>query len=452
MEGLGITAIKKTQVRQELVRLQAKKTVTGERRGTPGGRRIVAWMLESVRRFMGSRVVRLGLLVIGSLSLPSSHCFGQSYSPYAGNGRLDEGYQVGVIVGAGQVAEDSNYPAMFASVWIRALGGNNALVSIPLQDPNYPGSIGAGTNCRFDGGNYWFVGWQDKGGDSSYHAVRVKARGDLTDIGTVTDLGTLGGLFSFATDVSSDGSVVVGFSDNGLDANARRHAFSWTETGGMVDLGSGNGPDGTSHAYGVSGDGSIVVGVSDFAVNDPNSLFPVVTSDAFLWTANNGFQQLVGGGGAYAVTTDGSVVVGGPDSNGNAFLWTQAGGMQELGTLPGTVSAPGIVGTAATGVSDDGQVVVGTAGVYPLLNFVGWNFTPFGYDLNSRPFVWTAATGMQDLNDILANAGVDLTGITLLGLTGVSTDGQYVCGVARTPQNDPNDPYDFSAFIAQLPP
>jgi hypothetical protein len=51
----------------------------------------------------------------------------------------------------------------------------------------------------------------------------------------------------------------------------------------------------------------------------------------------------------------------------------------------------------------------------------------------------------------LANAGVDLTGITLLGITGISPDGHYVSGAARTPQNDPNDPNDFSGFIAQLP-
>jgi probable HAF family extracellular repeat protein len=231
---------------------------------------------------------------------------------------------------------------------------------------------------------------------------------------------------------------VVGFSDN---ANARRHAFRWTETDGMVDLDSANGPNGTSRAYGVSGDGSVVVGMTDF---------PNFRSGPFVWTAGGGFRDLGIYGCAYAVTADGSVVVGGDDIKATAFRWTEAGGLQDLGTLNGQV--PNYLRTVATGVSDDGQVVVGSAGVVTFLDFIGSNFTPFGYDSNySRPFVWTATTGMQDLNQILANAGVDLTGITLLGITGVSTDGQYVCGVARTPQNDPNDPGDLSGFIAQLP-
>jgi hypothetical protein len=75
----------------------------------------------------------------------------------------------------------------------------------------------------------------------------------------------------------------------------------------------------------------------------------------------------------------------------------------------------------------------------------------FDFGTDCRPFVWTAANGMQDLNDILANAGVDLTGITMFGISGISADGQYVSGIYRTPANDPSDPNDVSGFIVQLP-
>jgi hypothetical protein len=102
----------------------------------------------------------------------------------------------------------------------------------------------------------------------------------------------------------------------------------------------------------------------------------------------------------------------------------------------------------ATAVSDDGQVVVGFVAPRPISNL---DAIGFDFGIDCRPFVWTAATGMQDLNQILANAGVDLTGITLFAITGLSPNGQSVCGIARTPDNDPNDPSETTGFLAQLP-
>jgi probable HAF family extracellular repeat protein len=264
-----------------------------------------------------------------------------------------------------------------------------------------------------------------------YHAFLQTDTGDPVDLGTL-DPANNDTLFSFATDVSDDGSVVVGFSDLAEGANANQHAFRWTQTDGMVDLGSPNGAGGFSRAFGVSGDGSVVVGEGS------DALFHATR--AFLWTAAGGFQDLGIVGSAYAVTGDGSVVVG-HANYATAFLWTQAGGMQDLGTLPGNRDA------VATGVSDDGRVVVGIAAPRPLSRSnLGYDF-----DIDCRPFVWTAATGMQDLNQVLANAGVDLTGVTLFAITGMSPDGQLVSGVARTPNNDPNSPNETSGFIAQLP-
>jgi hypothetical protein len=36
-------------------------------------------------------------------------------------------------------------------------------------------------------------------------------------------------------------------------------------------------------------------------------------------------------------------------------------------------------------------------------------------------------------------------------VAGISPDGQLVCGIARTPDNDPNDPVETSGYILQLP-
>ena len=66
-----------------------------------------------------------------------------------------------------------------------------------------------------------------------------------------------GGFNSYASSVSGDGSVVVGFSSS---VNNAYEAFRWTSTGGIVGLGELPGGGFSSTANGVSGDGSVVVG------------------------------------------------------------------------------------------------------------------------------------------------------------------------------------------------
>jgi len=91
-------------------------------------------------------------------------------------------------------------------------------------------------------------------------------------------LGTLGGNGSQAYEVSSTGSVVVGYASN---ASGQYRAFRWTATGGMQDLGDFG--YAYAAAYGVSGDGSIVVGEAWDAS---------FRQRAFRWTAAGGLQDL----------------------------------------------------------------------------------------------------------------------------------------------------------------
>jgi probable HAF family extracellular repeat protein len=208
--------------------------------------------------------------------------------------------------------------------------------------------------------------------------------------GGMQDLGTLGGDVSVALGVSADGSVVVGWAHN---ADYHNRAFRW-ENGVVQDLGTLGGVE--SWASGVSPDGSVVVGWARDAVGER----------AFRWTAAGGMQDLGTLGGywsrASGVSPDGLVVVGVAD-NANwidrAFLWTAVGGMQDLGTLPGGYRS------GASGVSADGRVVVGSSD-----NAAG----------NRRAFLWTAAGGMQDLGT--------LPGGNSSWASGVSPDGQVVVG------------------------
>jgi probable HAF family extracellular repeat protein len=178
----------------------------------------------------------------------------------------------------------------------------------------------------------------------------------------IVGLGDLpGGIFrSSARGISADGSVVVGSasSPNGGEA------FRWTEDSGMVGLGDLPGGAFGSNANAVSADGSVVVGTG----NSASGL------EAFRWTPAGGMVGLGDLPGsvfrsvANAVSADCSVVVGSgnvvdADGIGDAFYWTEATGMIKLRDLLTTLGASNLDGwslISATGVSADGQTIVGS--------------------------------------------------------------------------------------------
>jgi probable HAF family extracellular repeat protein len=76
--------------------------------------------------------------------------------------------------------------------------------------------------------------------------------------GTMTDVGTLGGVCGFATDLNNRGQV-IGNSD--LAGDLTFHPFSWTKSGGMKDLGTFGGDNGQANALNDAGE---IVGKADF--------------------------------------------------------------------------------------------------------------------------------------------------------------------------------------------
>ena len=190
-----------------------------------------------------------------------------------------------------------------------------------------------------------------------------------TSSGGMQDLGTLGGTHSLAFAIN-ELSQVVGSST--LAGDGVEHAFLWTPTGGMRDLGTLGGP--LSRATGIN-DVGVVVGWSD----TPGD----VARHAFMWTPTGGMQDLGTLGGASSraagINNAGQVVGGAQTSSGHerAFLWTVSGGMQDLGHLGGFFSR-------ATAINDAGQVV-------------GFSSGPGTMSAFSHAFLWTPATGMQDL-------------------------------------------------------
>jgi probable HAF family extracellular repeat protein len=138
---------------------------------------------------------------------------------------------------------------------------------------------------------------------------------------SLTWLGTLDYRSSIATDVSDDGSVVVGIA---YTPNFDFRAFYW-RNGRMEPIAPPRWL-GWSQAYGVSGDGNVVVG---------DMMDSVGYMVAFKWTPSAGLEFLgaLGGVGgiALAASYDGSTIVGWAETRDEqrlAFRWRQGQGMR----------------------------------------------------------------------------------------------------------------------------
>lgn len=147
--------------------------------------------------------------------------------------------------------------------------------------------------------------------------------------------------------VSGDGSVVVG-----TCLAIGNTAFRWTDSTGMVSLGQfGTGSNRTSNATAISSDGAVIVGIGH----------PVLTG-AVMWTSA-GDSRVLGkvpgdlSAAASAVSRDGSVVVGDstePSVHRRAFRWASGTGMTAISSSTDSLSD-----SIALAVSGDGQVVIG---------------------------------------------------------------------------------------------
>ncbi len=270
------------------------------------------------------------------------------------------------------------------------------------------GAVGLGD---LPGGTFysWAHGISDDGsvivGESDYRgpvfqissspasqAFRWTAESGMVGLGTLPNA-----LGSCATAASEDGSVVVGVSGS--------HAFHWTEKDGMTPLVESK-PQVYSEAIDVSADGNAVVGT--ISTQSPHS-------EAFHWTPESGMTRLGPGSYPYAVSADGSVVVGslgegGIGEPGGAY-WTAEEGWVRLGLT-----------TPATDVSADGGVIA------------------------SGPNLWFRGSGWIDLREVLISNGIpELENWSRFMVFDVSPDGKTIAGRGDNPlgQNQ--------AWIATIP-
>jgi probable HAF family extracellular repeat protein len=229
-----------------------------------------------------------------------------------------------------------------------------------------------------------------------YDRTFARSVSDLSQIAGYSDLSTgaqtLGWRYTSSSGfvplglppgVASGYSIPYGINDDGLvvgdvvfglpDGSSASRSFRWSEATGMVLLPMSPGGTG-SHAYAINDVGQTAGSSSGSGIT-----FQHVAR----WTAANTVEDLglpagrvVGFG--RGINNSGQLVVSAADSFGDArgYLYSDGVGFQDLGTLGGRVEA--------WGINDAGQII-------------GSSHLPGGPPNVVHAFVWSEATGMQDI-------------------------------------------------------
>jgi len=206
---------------------------------------------------------------------------------------------------------------------------------------------------------------------------------------TITDLGTLTGPSSFPTAMNNLGQV-AGYGDI---YTMYSHAFLYTGSGPLVNLGSFGGDSSVSVATGINNNG-MVVGYSNY-------LGAGNTTHAFVYNQNSGMQDLgtLGGPTSYAeaVNNNGVVVGYSQTASGSTdgFIYSRNGPMIDLGPgyYPLCINDAGVI-AAIGGTSTQEETFISSGGTS------GWtNIGSLGGNL-------TQPSAMNSLAEIVGGATI----------------------------------------------
>lgn len=210
-------------------------------------------------------------------------------------------------------------------------------------------------------------------------------------------------------DINFAGDVVVGLA---WITGCKAHAFRWDPIDGTVDLGTlvaGR----SSRANAVNDDGNVIVGWQDLASGMRVGAKWVDNTESYIpkYVSPGGTQYTLGE--ALAVNGAGDQIVGYTVfslAGGNAWKWSAA--TNQVTLLP---QLAGFTGQAAlaTGVSEDGTVVVGTTG---------------GIPLGRKAIIWNNGV-QQDLKTYIESKGGSIAPYTSLGTAmAITPDGNTIVG------------------------
>lgn len=237
--------------------------------------------------------------------------------------------------------------ALISGVGAKALrwsGGTvSALPSPPVDPPITEGSLAMGIS--YDG--TIIVGHGKN--NTNYYEALMWVGGGVQNLGYLT-----GGNSSIATDVSPDGSVIVGYDRLYYSAlQPYSVAFRSINGGGLQPLGTGGYYE--SQVWGVSNNGEVIVGALTATYLGPLT--------AARWTIAGGWEPLQGttvGSRAYDVSADGSIIVG--SMNLRAFIWDADSSARDLKTVLENEYHLDLTGwtlTNATAIDSSGTAIVG---------------------------------------------------------------------------------------------
>lgn len=245
--------------------------------------------------------------------------------------------------------------------------------------------------------------------DTDTKAGRWTRDGGFEELGDIPD----GTGVSRATDMSADGSVIVGYAHTAT----QEVPFIWRD-GAIEALTDLPGDATAGQALRVSDDGSTIVGVTAVVSSGESRL-----ADVFRWTESEGFTVIAPVCGELCperfrlrVNQDGSVVAGtlaldGEGLAGIAFRWTESEGLTEFGLTGDPYTS------RVHDMNADGTVIVG-------------QMDPTSE--SARAYVWDEASGIAELGSLLTASGVDIGGWDFSGGEAqVSADGKVLVGVGR---------------------
>lgn len=222
-------------------------------------------------------------------------------------------------------------------------------------------------------------------------------------------LGTFGGNFSRAEAINAAGTVV----GSATDATGSGRPFRWTRDEGLVDLSS-----------------TLAPGASIADINDDGNLVGLHGRQGFFWSETTGLVRIGTLGGSFSTATalnNHDEVTGYSWTAGgetHAFVWSLDDGMRDLGTLPGGGSSQAedindrgvVAGWSSSGDGVEHAVIWSASGAIEDLgtlvgfdthamaindrgNVVGWGVLDADR-LGVHPFVWSRGQGMRDLGTL----------------------------------------------------
>ncbi len=264
-----------------------------------------------------------------------------------------------------------------------------------------------------------------------------------TGVTYINDLQSEPGKFFDLRELSGDGSTIVGnIYDDPHSGYNDTGGFVWNNTNGLViiprlPVANGN----ALYATNISDDGSSVVGFQSASLGKDTT--PI------RWTSSGGTSSLgkINGlpSGANSISANGDVIVGNASSLGQHFRWTQTTGWQMMDGLPGLGSDHTYVYNE---VSADGKYIVGGqvisitpgTGVDPII----WDETFGARDLKT---LFETVSGRPINNSKLGQAEqVSANGRVIAGTGSDSTDGWVMVFGPSELKPEPGD-YDRNGVV-----